>query len=221
MTSGYDGAVSQQFAKMMVTLAEVLGVTLTEARIRIYAKLLADVPDAQMRAAFGRAANTCRGGCFPSPGELRAFIGPVEGDAALLAWAALGRAVEDVGAYMSLEIEDGAAAEALVAVFGSWPAFCEEDEGPGLALKRQEFMAAYRQAARRRTEARRLPGICEAGGSYPDGGDAKPLWFGQIAASGQVKLAREQARLTGGTDGERAALPETGTTGNNEGEAGA
>lgn len=209
--------MDQQFARMMVTLAEVLGVTLTEARIRFYAKLLADVPADRLRSAFGRAANTCRGGCFPSPGELRAFIGPAEGDAALLAWTALGRAAEGVGAYTSLEVEDGAAAEALLAVFGSWPAFCAEDEGPGLALKRQEFMAAYRQAARVQRQRQRLAGICEAGGGYPGGGDVKPLWVGQIAEDGRVTLVREQGRLGGGAHGERAALPEAGAAESGQG----
>jgi len=84
-----DGAVDAWFAKLMVALAEVLGVVLTEQRHRLYAKLLGDVPPDQLRVAFGRAANACRGGCFPSPGELRGFLGPAEGDAALLAWAAL------------------------------------------------------------------------------------------------------------------------------------
>ena len=216
-----DGAVDPQFAKLMLALAEVLGVVLTEQRHRFYARLLSDVPLDQLRVAFGRAANSCRGGCFPSPGELRAFIGPAEGDAALLAWAALSRAVTDVGAYASVDVEDGATAEALVNVFSSWPELCSYDDGPALALKRQEFLAAFRQAQRMGAKGRRLPGSCEASGSYPTGEAAGALWAGRITASGQVLTGRDQRQLTEGDHGERAALPEAGATKTGEGENGA
>ena len=134
----------------------------------------------------------------------------------------LGRAVEAFGAYQSIELEDGAAAEALLAVFGSWPSFCEMEEGPALALKRQEFMAAYRQAVRRKTEARRLPGICESDGTYPGAELALRVWKGRIGRDGRVMVARDAGRLAGGDDGEkRTALPEAGTKGTGEGESGA
>lgn len=216
-----DGAVDPQFARLMVTLAEALGTKLTEARIRIYARLLSDIPYDQLRGAFTRCANEDE--FFPTPGRLRRFVAPTEDDAALVAWSALGRAAEEAGAYTSVEVEDGAAAEALLAVFGSWQAYCETDDGPGLALKRQEFLAHYRQAVRdgaRRT-ARRLPGMCEVSGQYPATAElASRVWVARIGTGGTVAVRRDaQAALTEGEHGrrERIALPEGGVAEDGEG----
>lgn len=203
-----DGAADPTFAQAMADLADALGTTVTEKRIRIYARLLSDVPPERLWPAFVRTARDRVYPTFPTVGEIRRCVAPSEDDAGLLAWTRFDQAAREVGAWASLEVEDAAAAEALVTVFGSWPAYCDVDEGPALGMRRQEFLAAYRQA-RRQThnqpgaafECRRvLHGLCES-----DGDAAPPgaTWMGYLHASGDVLISR---RIDDGT--RRPALPE-------------
>lgn len=186
-----NGNVTKQFAEMMLVLAEALGARLTESRIRIYARLLGDVPADDLRIAFRRAAEERASGYFPSPGELRRYISGTEDDAAMLAWASLRRAAEEIGAYSTVKFDDGAVATALEIVFGSWPSFCSEEDGPAMYARRQEFMAAYR-AARRRGDIppRQLPGLC--------GEIAGPSIVGVLTTGGDVVVETAQKLLTDG-----------------------
>jgi hypothetical protein len=143
-----DGAVDETLAKALGRLAEALGTTITENRIRMYAKLLDDVPWPDLAVAIGRVASERPSGFFPSVGEIRRFLVASVDDAALMAWSSLDRAADVVGAYTPLRIDDGATAAALERTFGSWGAFCELSEGPEKAMKRQEFLAHYRNVRR-------------------------------------------------------------------------
>lgn len=190
-----DGGVDASFAEMMTKLAAAWGTLLTEARIRIYAKALGDVEFRIVAAAASRSIRELK--YFPTVSELRSFIAPSTDDSALIAWTAFGKAAETVGAYVSVDVDDGAAAFALAAVFGSWSAFCATEDGPGLALKRQEFMAAYRNAARTRRGPARLAGLCESSGTYPTGKLAPLVWAARIT-DGAVAATRERPRLEAG-----------------------
>lgn len=219
MSHYVDGAATPQFAKLMLTLAEALSVKITEFKVRLYARLLSDVPLDVLNVAFHRAANELPSSFFPSVGQIRKFIGPTEDDAALLAWAALGLAVSEAGSYMSVEVDDACAAAALKAVFGGWPAFCATDDGPGLALKRQEFLAAYRHARRSVGavgQPVRLPGLCEQTGTTY----ARDVSVVARITDGTLRIARERPRLEGATDGGRVVLSEAGTAQDDEGEGG-
>jgi hypothetical protein len=202
-----NGAATPEFAQLMVTLAEARASKVTELQIRIYAKMLSDVPLDLLRVAFHRAANEISNSFFPSIGQIRRFIGPTEDDAALLAWSALSIAVEEAGSYMSVEVDDACAAVAIKSVFGGWPAFCATDDGPALALKRQEFLAAYRHARRGVAGAVglpvRLPGLCEQSGHYA----RVPSVVVARITDGTLQIGREHKRLEGAIDG-RAILPE-------------
>ena len=187
-----DGAVDEEFARLMVVVAAATNTQLTEARIRAYAQDLGDVPFEALKVAFLKARRETN--FFPSLAEIRRQIGPSADDAALIAWTALGNAASAAGAYASIEVEDGAAAEALLAVFGSWPEFCELKEGPALALKRQEFLAFYRSARRTNAARRRLPGLCEASGSYPGDGLESRVFAATILRDGKVVPHRDRAR---------------------------
>lgn len=186
-----DGVVTREFAALMVLLAEAYPrVELREGTIRLYAQQLADLSLAEVRRAMDAAIR--ESDWFPTVAALRRQARPTGDDAALLAWTALCQAVEAVGAASSVEVEDGHAASALVAVFGSWPAFCAVPEGPELAIGRQAFLAAYR-AARRSGPASpaRLAGTCEASGAYPEGALAPRVWVAVLTAGGQVRAKRD------------------------------
>lgn len=198
-----DGAVTPAFAKMMVQLASAYPTTgkLTEATIRTYAAALGDHTVEEIRAAVGRSLRDgSLSNFFPSLPELLGLLTPSSADAALLAWASLRRAAEDIGAYSSVEFEDAATAEAVQLVFGGWPAYCELEDGPALGARRSEFLAAYRDARRRLPPAAppcRLAGLCEATGKY-NGGPG--VVIGRLTATGQVQTLPDAPQ--------RPALPE-------------
>lgn len=136
-------AVSDEFMAVMTMLGVAFRVEASAHRISLYADQLSDLSIEQLKVAASRAVQECK--FFPTVAELRRFVfGAVE-DRALVAWAGLMQASSRVGAYRSVRVEDGAAAMALSVVFGSWPEFCAAEDGPSLAMARQEFLAAYRQ----------------------------------------------------------------------------
>jgi hypothetical protein len=192
------GNVLPRFAELMVKLAGAWGTRLDEVRIRVYALALGDVPFDDVQRACGQAIKESR--YFPSVAELRACVAPSGEDAGLIAWTALWQAAATVGAYVSIVVEDGAAAEALETVFGSWAVFCETDDGPGLGARRQEFLAAYRAARRRARGPVRLIGLLPA---VPDA-LAGHVWVARIAGARVTVERGGQRQLCGA---ERAALP--------------
>jgi len=205
MTSSVDrdGNVSEWFGRIILEAAEACGAKLTEARIRIYAADLADLPAEQVIAAFRRVRRE-GSGFFPSVAEIRRQLMPTPDDEALLAWTSMETAAMKIGAYQSIEFEDTVAAAALLQVFGSWPNWCAQEPGPELALKRQQFLAAYRDLRRQAqdstlvvVEPARLRGLLEGGaGRY----ERRPnIAIGVVSARGEVRAAFEVAvgRLDG------------------------
>lgn len=186
--------VTTEFAEAMLVLAEATGARLTEHRIRTYFALLSDVGIEDFRKAAYRCARE-RDQKFlpadldarlPTVAEIRSYLVASESDAALVAWSGLQRAAADVGAYASLDVEDGAAAVALVQVFGGWPEFCQLTD-IAMATRKAEFLAVYRQLRRILHAPKRLAGLC-AGGS-------ERSWVGRLLASGAVEHVRDQALL--------------------------
>lgn len=192
--------VREWFAAIVFETAEACGAKLTETRVRIYAADLGDLHQDDIIAAFKR----CRregSGFFPSIAELRRQVVATPDDRALLAWNAMEQAASKVGAYQSIEFEDPAAARALTMVFGSWPSWCQQEIGPELLVKRQQFLAAYREVRRQEAagaEPIRLSGLLESGGNYQR---LPQLAAGRITAHGVVQNVTEaqQAKLEGTT----------------------
>lgn len=193
-----QGHASEWFAKVIFETAEAFGIKLTETRVRVYATELRDLTRADVEAAFSR----CRregSGFFPSLPELRRQVVATPDDRALLAWNAMEQAASKIGAYQSVEFEDPAAARALTMVFGSWPSWCEQETGPELLVKRQQFLAAYRDVRRQEAagaEPIRLSGLLEGSGNYKR---LPQLAVGRITAHGVVQSVTEavQAKLEG------------------------
>lgn len=190
-----DGDVTPEFTRLLVQIAEGYPTTghLSEGTIRIYAWALGDYTVDQVRDACLRLFRT-GSGFFPSTVEILRQLGSTSNDdAGLLAWARFRQAAADIGAYASLEVEDAAAAEALTQVFGSWHAYCEEAEGPALAEKRKEFLAAYRvaRALDGTPRVRRLFGLLESGGRYAP---TPRSIVGRITASGAIERRPDVTR---------------------------
>lgn len=142
-----NGNAARWFGLLIMESAEAHGIKIGEARIRVYATDLADIQALDVIAAFRRARRE-GSGFFPSVAEVRKQLVASPDDLSLIAWTTLERAAEDVGGWESVEFADPALAKALGDVFGSWPEFCQIEIGPELALKRQQFLAAYRDARR-------------------------------------------------------------------------
>lgn len=188
------GNVREWFAKVVFETAEACGTKLTEVRVRVYAADLEDLPADQIVQAF----KTCRregSGFFPSIAEVRRQCVATPDDRALLAWNAMEQAASRVGAYQSVEFEDPVAAAALLQVFGSWPQWCQQETGPELLVKRQQFLAAYREIRRQNaagTEPVRLSGELEGAGNYKR---LPGLAAGRITAGGGVQEITEGAMV--------------------------
>lgn len=181
------GEVDPAFADLMRRAADAHpSQRLTADMIRAYAAALSRDGLTLDRVAALLNAATVEYGRFPSIGDLFRLLAPTGDDAALLAWTALGRAAEAVGAYATVTVEDGCAAEALERVFGSWSEFCETDDGPGLALRRQEFLAAFRDARRRGARGpKMMVGLC---GPAPSGMVGR-IWSARITVAGAIEMA--------------------------------
>lgn len=150
------------FAKAILALAEAYGITLTEVRVKVYRRALADLSTQQILHACGSALKECQ--FFPTVAQLRQHAGASGDDVGLLAWAQLSDLASGTGAYGAVVLDE-ATAQALLDVFGSWPEYCEMEDGPQMAIKRQEFLAAHRRARRevRGQNMRELPGWVETG----------------------------------------------------------
>lgn len=180
------------FGDALVALAEAYpSFRLREGTVRIYWAVVRGLPPDAVLGAIGRAPAE-HPNFFPTAGQLRALIVPPVDDAGLLAWVGLHRAASSVGAYGDLDCADPAVAQALLSVFGSWPAFCEQCSDIASAAwnsKKQEFLAAYREARRTgdaATARARVAGLL---------GDASPsrTWVATLTEAGGVHVHKADA----------------------------
>ena len=191
------GQVEPEFGQIIGGLAEAFGVKITAMRIKLYARALEDVTLEDVKTACMKALREST--FFPVPAELRKYVTPSGEDAALIAWSGFASAASSIGSWRTLQVDDGAAAEALVAVFGSWPHYCSLPE-VAVASRRAEFIAAYRQARRGPLPPRLLVGQL--------GADPEPavLRLGRPQEPhGHTRLALSEARA----EGENEAPEET------------
>lgn len=189
MTEQADREYERQFDRLIYGLCEAYAQKPTAARVKLYARALSDLSIDELRSACLRVVKESK--FFPTVAELRSHVEPATDDAALLGWSALQQAAGQVGGYSSLVLEDGAAGAALVAVYGSWPEFCDQTD-VAIAVRQKEFFAAYRQARRgQHGGILRLSGRCEASGNYADPSQLGSVWVGMVSASGDVKLMRD------------------------------
>lgn len=182
-----------EFLGRLVGLSELYGAKFSEAKGSLYFEALKDLPLEQVIGAMNQAVKTCT--FMPKPAEIRTLaIGDTE-DRAEGAWMLLRKAMGQVGSYRSLIVDDPVLAEAIVAVFGSWPQACLTDLSPEMwASKRKEFGRVYRVIADRGLlGGRYLAGICE----QQNGGKREWLQYTPVArllGSGEVEaLSLEDA----------------------------
>jgi hypothetical protein len=200
-----------EFRNRLVALAEVFDAKIAATRQALYFEALRDLPFERVVYALSQAVRVCK--FFPKPAELRALaVGDLE-DATEAAWMAFKGAMARAGAYRSLATSNAALGEAIVTVFGSWPAACALELSPEMwTAKRKEFGRVYRVLAGRSLDgARYLAGICEA----QNAGEAK--WRKHIPVAvlemDTIRLldADEAESYRGAIAAERGGLTQVGS----------
>lgn len=183
--------VTDEFGALVGSMAETYGAAIPAKRIKLYARLLDDISIDDLKDAAVRVMKEGRGFGFPTVSEWRSAALPSADDAALLAWAGLTKAAGAVGAYRTLLLEDPVAADAVEQVFGGWPQFCAEcGDGPGWGHRRQEFLAAYRQARRRLVTTRgHTAALVGIHGTAPDPETPRLTAVGEVQCGSLKQIA--------------------------------
>ena len=175
-----------EFFAELLALAEALDVELSDRRMEIYWRVLEEYDWPTVQRALAEAMRR-KWYKFPQPGELVELIEGSPEEQAEMAWQQAQDAMAVVGAYRSLVFDDAAIAEAVRMVFRSWSEACLlERDGPDHAVKRREFLAAYR-AARQRS----LPANAGYLGSLSE---ASHVSRGLSGASGEAGLVPLRGR---------------------------
>ena len=142
------------FGELMLELAEGYGESMSELRIEVYFRALADLELADIRRAA--TAHVKGSKFFPKPSEIREAIhGSVE-DQAEFAWGVLLRTVRAYGYWNEpTNWPDPAAKRAAYELYGGWKALCERlpADGPGMAVAAKQFKSTYSAYARRDQQA--------------------------------------------------------------------
>lgn len=169
-----DVADNDEFTRRLVGLGELFEANLTPVKQALYFEALRDLPFALVAKALNQATRACT--FMPKPAELRKLVVGDDEDAAERAWMAFRTAMRSAGSYASLVVVDPALADAITAVFESWPAACALELSPEMwANKRKEFGRVYRVLVNRGlVGARYLPGICEQANA------GRPDWMGYV-----------------------------------------
>ena len=137
--------MKSEIIDQLVILAEAFGLSVTDARMEIYAEMLSDLPLEKIRAGVVHLIKTRTfAGNLPTVAEIREAIAgegqPLETRAAL-AWDKALTALHDHGPYQSPAFDDLIVTRIIIAwggwiELGNWPA--EESK-----WKRKEFMQLY------------------------------------------------------------------------------
>lgn len=140
----------KQIIDQLVILAEAFGLSVSDARMGIYAEMLADLPIEKIKAGIITIIKTRTfGGNLPTVAEIREAIDsegvPLESRAAI-AWDKAMYALHSHGTYQSIKFDDPLIHHIIVqwggwAEFGNWPA----DQ---THWKRRDFMKLYEQYAK-------------------------------------------------------------------------
>lgn len=156
-----DTADNREFIWRLVTLAELFDVKLSPQRQALYFEALRDLPLVTVCRGLNTAAKACT--FMPKPAEIRSLAIGTDEDQAERAWVQFKDAMRLAGGYTSLALQDGALAETIVAMFGSWPAACSTELSPEMwASKRKEFGRLYHIYRDRDVSGPKyLLGICE------------------------------------------------------------
>ena len=155
-----------EFEKLMVGCGEIYKREITKALLKIYFCVLEKYSIGQVQHAFNQhMINPDQGRFFPKPADLMAHLETSRDldvkDRAEIAWAAIHGAIERVGPYQKLELEDKQALAAVKAI-GGWKKLCTCTYDQLIWLKK-DFLQTYDtfENAPLETLPKNLPGLVE------------------------------------------------------------
>lgn len=153
-----------EFTSLLVAVGELYSKPVSPQVIPIWWAALEKYDLAAVREAFSRhAVNPDNGQFMPKPADIVRMIGGTTQDAALMAWAAVDKAVREIGPYQTVVFDDAIIHQCVVDM-GGWIRLCEgtEDEWPFKAREFENRYRAYARSGAPATVARKLIGISEA-----------------------------------------------------------
>ena len=139
----------KQIIDQLVILAEAFGLSISEARMKIYADMLADLPIEKIRAAIVHLIkNRVFAGNLPTVAEIREVAEekiPIESQAAL-AWDKFRYALINHCPYDSVKFDDPIISH-IISVWGDWTSMGDWDESQ-THYRRREFAKLYEAYAK-------------------------------------------------------------------------
>lgn len=141
-----------ELSKFIKTLSGVLtfyGKDINDFTIDVWWESLKAYDLAAVQSAFSRhAVNPDNGQFAPKPADIVRMIGGTSGDAALVAWSKVERAVRSIGQYESL-IFDDALIHRVIEDMGGWVKLCSYPTEEAFTFAGKEFQTRYRGFAMR------------------------------------------------------------------------
>jgi hypothetical protein len=132
-------------------------------QISVYTNGLVEFDNDAIRAAAARWMQTNR--FFPALCELRELLGCVNRspkELAILAWAAVEKAIRQAGTYRGATFADPAIGEAVRQTFGSWEHACSYDrDSPGWHSRKLTFLAIFPMMIHTATEPVTMTGLSQ------------------------------------------------------------
>ena len=139
----------KQIIDQLVILAEAFGLSISEARMKIYADMLADLPIDKIRAAIVHLIkNRVFAGNLPTVAEIREVAEekiPIESQAAI-AWDKFRHALANHCPYDSVKFDDPIISH-IISVWGDWTSMGDWDESQ-THHRRREFGKLYEAYAK-------------------------------------------------------------------------
>lgn len=149
------------FAELLLGVGETYGEPVSEARMEIYFRALADLELEAIRAAVNIHVRTQK--FFPRPSEILEAVGGSVDDRAELAWIHVQDQVRHVGYNGTPTWPDDATRRAAMELYGGWQALCANlpAYGPELLGYAKQFKATFRSYAARDVRDQLGPGESE------------------------------------------------------------
>lgn len=202
-----------EFARLLGGVFALYSKELSQTLIGIWIAALQPYELAAVRDAFNRhAVNPDNGQWLPKPADIVKLIDGGTQDAALVAWAAVDRAVRSIGAYQSVVFDDPIV-HAVLADMGGWIELCKmtDHEHP---FKAKEFVTRYRGFKLRAgiiSYPKSLPGITEATNGFNGFESDPPVLIGDPEKAAQIYSAGTSAPRLQMSIGKLLAAPRKDT----------
>ena len=152
----------REFAKLVVSVAELIGKEVSENAMSIWWSMLERYELSAVRDAFDRhLRDPERGRFMPAPADIIRHIEGTAGERALGAWTKVNDAIRYIGPHRSVAFDDPLIHNVMLDM-GGWEQMClvTNEELPFKAIEFQKrYNAELRQP--RREFPKRLPGIAE------------------------------------------------------------